>query len=57
MYPHVIQFETRDAELRDRLQLDAERRAAEHRRSGGERVSSRSPRGLRALLTGLLPRS
>ena len=53
MYPHVTQFQTRDAELRDGLKLDAERRAAARRRVGGARVTLR-PSRLRALAATLL---
>jgi len=53
MYPHVTQFETRDAELRDQLRLVAERRAGKLRRQGGTQIEMRSSR-LRALAAALL---
>jgi hypothetical protein len=51
MYPHVTQFETRDAELRDRLRLDAELREA---RAAKNRSRERRPRRLRTLLAALV---
>lgn len=53
MYPHVTQFETRDARLRDRSRLDADRRAAARRRDGGAQVTLRTSR-IRALAAALL---
>jgi hypothetical protein len=54
MYPHVTQFETRDAELRDRLRLEAERRAAAPRRSTRAPADGRPVTRLRALVAALL---
>jgi hypothetical protein len=51
MYPTVTQFETRDAELRDRFRLDAELRAA---RAAKDRSSKRRPKRLRTLLGALV---
>ena len=50
MYPHVIQFETRQFEIERQVQLDEERRRA--------RASSRAmlPRKPKPVLTRLVPR-
>jgi hypothetical protein len=52
MYPHATQFETRDAEIRDRIRLDAERRAARAAKRPQRQHLPR--RRFRTLLAGLV---